>query len=311
MIRYDLFDIRSVIRTSTVYAAVTGLVVAAYAGSIVLVDVVLSSLGMGSSRLLPALVVALAVVLFLNPVYRRTQALVDRIFFPERLDVQRTIERVADSMTTLLDLNRIVLVINETIDSLLRPQGHVLLILDEGGSAYRPMGADRGAFLAVPSEAPLVQLLLRRPVPLTRERLTEDPALHAVRADCLATLEDLGAVLVVPVTFRERVTGLLCLGPRSGGAAYTTEDLRLMRFLVNQSAVALENAKAYTALEAAHADLQSALRRVQILESIRANLNKFVPRTVQDLIEQAPEAPLLEKREVDVTVLFVDIAGYT
>ena len=32
MIRYDLFDVRSLIRASTVYAAVTGLVVAAYAG---------------------------------------------------------------------------------------------------------------------------------------------------------------------------------------------------------------------------------------------------------------------------------------
>jgi class 3 adenylate cyclase len=311
MIRYDLFDIRSLIRTSTVYAVVTGLVVAAYAGAIAVVDIALAGLGMGSSRLLPALVMALAVVLFLNPVYRRTQALVDRLFFPERLDVQRTIERVSDSMTTLLDLNRIVLVINETVDRLLRPQGHVLLILDEGAEAYRPMGADRGGFLAVPAEAALVRLLARRPVPLTRERLTEDPDLHSVRADCLATFEDLGAVLVVPVTFRQRVTGLLCLGPRPGGAAYTTEDLRLTRFLVNQSAVALENAKAYTALEVAHTDLQSALRRVQILESIRANLNKFVPRTVQDLIEQAPEAPLLEKREADVTVLFVDIAGYT
>jgi class 3 adenylate cyclase len=311
MIRYDLFDIRSVIRTSTVYAVVTGVVVAAYAGAIALVDVVLARLGMGASLLVPAVVMALAVVLFLNPVYRRTQALVDRLFFPERLDVQRTIERMADSMTTLLDLNRIVLVINETIDRLLRPRGHVLLILDETAGAYRPMGADRGAFLAVPADTTLVRVLERRPVALTRERLAEDPALQAVSADGLATLDGLGAVLVVPVTFRGRVTGLLCLGPRSSGAAYSTEDLRLTRLLANQSAVALENAKAYTALEAAHTELQSALRRVQILESIRANLAKFVPRTVQDLIEQAPDAPLLEKREVDVTVLFVDIAGYT
>ena len=311
MIRYDLFDLRAVIRTSTVYAAVTGVVVAAYAGAIALVDIILSSLGMGTSRLVPAVVMALAVVLFLNPVYRRTQALVDRLFFPERLDVQRSIERVADTMTTLLDLNRIVLVINEAVDRLLRPHGHVLLILDDGAGAFRPMGADRGGFLAVPAEAALVRLLARRPAPLTRERLSEDPALSDVRADCLATFESMGAILVVPVTFRDRVTGLLCLGPRAGGAAYTTEDLRLTRFLANQSAVALENAKAYTALETAHTDLQSALRRVQILESIRTNLAKFVPRTVQDLIEQAPDAPLLEKREVDVTVLFVDIAGYT
>jgi class 3 adenylate cyclase len=50
---------------------------------------------------------------------------------------------------------------------------------------------------------------------------------------------------------------------------------------------------------------------VEILESIRANLSKFVPQTVQDLIERAPEAPELDKREVDVTVLFVDLVGYT
>jgi class 3 adenylate cyclase len=60
-----------------------------------------------------------------------------------------------------------------------------------------------------------------------------------------------------------------------------------------------------------NADLQAALRRVQILESIRTNLAKFVPRTVQNLIERAPEAPELDKREQDVSVLFVDIAGYT
>ena len=75
--------------------------------------------------------------------------------------------------------------------------------------------------------------------------------------------------------------------------------------------MALENARAYTALEVANVELQSALRRVQILETIRTNLAKFVPQTVQDLIEEAPDAPAFEKREVDVTVLFVDIAGYT
>src|SRR5205823_14178876 len=40
-------------------------------------------------------------------------------------------------------------------------------------------------------------------------------------------------------------------------------------------------------------------------------LSKFVPRTVQRLIEQAPDAPEFAKRETDVSVLFVDIAGYT
>ena len=44
---------------------------------------------------------------------------------------------------------------------------------------------------------------------------------------------------------------------------------------------------------------------------IRSSLAKFVPRRVRQLIEESPEAPSLEKRETDVTVLFADISGYT
>src|SRR5207247_786566 len=108
----------------------------------------------------------------------------------------------------------------------------------------------------------------------------------------------------VPVVFRERLTALLVLGPRRRDLPYTSENLRILKIVATQSAVALEHARAYHAL-------QAALRRVQILESIRAGLSKFVPRTVQRLIEQAPDAPELAKRETDVSVLFVDIAGYT
>ena len=58
-------------------------------------------------------------------------------------------------------------------------------------------------------------------------------------------------------------------------------------------------------------ELEASLKRIQILESIKLNLSKFVPRRVRDLIEQSPEAPLLDKREADVSVLFADITDYT
>jgi len=50
---------------------------------------------------------------------------------------------------------------------------------------------------------------------------------------------------------------------------------------------------------------------VRLLESIRDHLSKFVPVCVKDLIESNPGSPDLAKREEDVTVLFLDIAGYT
>ena len=53
------------------------------------------------------------------------------------------------------------------------------------------------------------------------------------------------------------------------------------------------------------------MRKVEILESIKANLCKFVPNTVSRLIEKSPTASIPDAREQDVSVLFVDIEGYT
>lgn len=57
--------------------------------------------------------------------------------------------------------------------------------------------------------------------------------------------------------------------------------------------------------------LAASLRKVELLEQMKIHLGKFVPESVKRLIEKAPETPALEKRDRDVTVLFLDIAGYT
>jgi class 3 adenylate cyclase len=170
-----------------------------------------------------------------------------------------------------------------------------------------PMGAS--GLIAANSSLP--RHLAEKRQPITRVQHEADPDLAACRDACLSQMRALGAELVMPMLFGDRVTGLLALGEKRSGASYTTEDLRLLRVVVNQSAVALENARAYSALEDANRRLADTLRRVEILEAVRTSLSKFVPRRVQELIEEAPEAPEFAKREMDVSVLFVDVAGYT
>jgi len=244
----------------------------------------------------------------------RAQRLVDRLFFRQRLDVQRSIERLAGTMTTVLDLDRIAGLIGRTVDESFYPSRLTLAVLEEEQGRYRvvvgsagPMGAS--GLIAAHSSLP--RHLAERRQPITRVQHEADPDLASCRDGCLSQMRALGAELVMPLLFGDRVTGLLALGEKRSGAPYTTDDLRLLRVVVNQSAVALENARAYTALEEANRRLADTLRRVEILEAIRTSLSKFVPRRVQELIEEAPEAPELAKREMDVSVLFVDVAGYT
>ncbi|MBI4610862.1 MAG: HAMP domain-containing protein [Candidatus Rokubacteria bacterium] len=75
---------------------------------------------------------------------------------------------------------------------------------------------------------------------------------------------------------------------------------------------------AHDDLEARNAELAEALqslkesmRKVELLEQVKGELSKFVPESVKRLLEKDPEARELEKREADVSVLFLDIEGYT
>jgi class 3 adenylate cyclase/HAMP domain-containing protein len=86
--------------------------------------------------------------------------------------------------------------------------------------------------------------------------------------------------------------------------------------VVNDMAEHLKQARA--TLEARNAELARALdslresmQKVALLEQVKGELSKFVPEAVTRLLEKNPDARELEKRETDVSVLFLDVEGYT
>ncbi len=52
-------------------------------------------------------------------------------------------------------------------------------------------------------------------------------------------------------------------------------------------------------------------RKIRELSQVQDHLAKFVPEAVKRLVADNPEAPGLAKREEDISVLFLDITGYT
>ena len=73
------------------------------------------------------------------------------------------------------------------------------------------------------------------------------------------------------------------------------------------SELASKNTELTTALQ----NLQESRQRLELLEQLKGELSKFVPESVKRLLEQNPNATELEKKNVEVSVLFLDIAGYT
>jgi class 3 adenylate cyclase len=64
-------------------------------------------------------------------------------------------------------------------------------------------------------------------------------------------------------------------------------------------------------LQAKNRELEASLEKVRMLECVKHHLSKFVPSSVKDMIEGNPQCPDLDKRDEDLSVVFLDIAGYT
>lgn len=88
------------------------------------------------------------------------------------------------------------------------------------------------------------------------------------------------------------------------GAALNDMTVHLARA---QQELAARNTELATALE----HLQASRQRLELLEQLKDELSKFVPDAVKDLLERDPTATMLEKRQEEVSVLFLDISGYT
>jgi class 3 adenylate cyclase len=114
-------------------------------------------------------------------------------------------------------------------------------------------------------------------------------------------------------------------GPKLTEEPFRIHDRELLGTLVNNLVVALKNALSFEQitslnrelqvkneeLEKTLGELQAALRKVEILESIKANLCKFVPATVTSMIEKSPTSETLDASERDLSVMFLDIEGYS
>ena len=159
---------------------------------------------------------------------------------------------------------------------------------------------------------------------LNRQDIDLESMIHAAK---VLQSEYLSAefVFVQGFTVDKEWAGIVGLGSKLIGEPYSEHDWELLDTLVNNLVVGLINARSFEkikqlnldlesknqALKKALEELQAALRKVEILESIKSNLYKFVPTVVTQMVENLPTDELQQVRERDISVLFLDIEGYT
>jgi hypothetical protein len=107
IVRFQLLEIRVILRKSLLYTATTALVTAIYALGIASFNYLFRDTALAASPFFPV-VLALAIVLLFEPLRNRIQVPVDRFFFAERSRLQSAMVEMSEAFTGQPDLAPVV-----------------------------------------------------------------------------------------------------------------------------------------------------------------------------------------------------------
>ena len=241
IVRFQLLDIRIILRRSLLYTSFTAILTATYAVAIAgfnaFFNRFFSTSELASSELVPVLL-ALAIVLLFDPIRKRLQDLIDRIFFAGRSQLQQAMEDLGEAMTARSDLQDAVRDLVERLPRLLGFR-FAALYMHRGGRLERIAGP-----LDLPTRLPLLPDLQRylgkrRGV----RRLDQMGALSVRYPEVGLLVEQLtehGVESIADMASRRRHIGLVLFSDRPGRSPLEDEEKVLLERLLGQAAIALE-----------------------------------------------------------------------
>jgi signal transduction histidine kinase len=276
ILRRQLFEIRVVAKSSAAYGAATLAITGVFALLITFADAAVSRFNVSAqSRWFQISFLFFAILAF-NPLRTRMQRLVDRVFDRDRSAYRVAVREISEAMVSMLSMkeigDRILIALTDTMGV----DRAMVLLFDAEHGVLQPAGSrgdwdDDALDTVLPADHPIVTYLLAR---RALSRLDFDDETDAeVREACRDVFDTLEVELLVPILFGMDLLGVIAVGHKLSGERLGVDDRQLLRTLANQSAIAIENAKAYDEIAKLNATLEARVdERTQALREAQTQL---------------------------------------
>jgi PAS domain S-box-containing protein len=281
IIRHRLMDIRFVIHRGATYLVALFLTAGAVVTVMIVSNILLPDQHDFSMR---EIVLAVAVVLCLNPARIRVQRLFDRYLYRDPYDYARTLRQASQALTASIDLQEILRHVGSVLTSTFRSEGIGIYLDDAEDKDFKMFwSSPEGSLPSMFEEQSVLVSVLR-----SQQLLFKDEVVHH-RAS--PTLEELHALLnrihaevVVTLVEEGQLIGFLVLGAKRSGDPYFSNDADLLTTLANQAAVAVRNAQTHARVVQVNEEMK------KVLETIESGVVAVGPRGRITLFNRAAES---------------------
>ncbi len=121
VLRYRLYEIDLLINRALVYGALTVTLILVYAGCVVSLQYVFRALTGGSSQLV-IVASTLAIAALFNPLRRRVQVAIDRLFYRRKYDAKKILEAYSVTLRNDTDLGALNSGLLSTVRDTMQPE---------------------------------------------------------------------------------------------------------------------------------------------------------------------------------------------
>ncbi|HYV99193.1 MAG TPA: adenylate/guanylate cyclase domain-containing protein, partial [Gemmatimonadaceae bacterium] len=219
----------------------------------------------------------------------RVRPRVERILFRERFALDEAMKHLPEKLAAARGPEGLWSMTGTELMTNLRPSSCVIFAAAE--SAFVPVFVEgTAAPAAIPAEGELVPLVATFDSAKQVDRQTRQKA-GPMGAAVLASLD---AHLLLPIRRTGKLEAFISLGEKKSGDVYTSTDLTLLTALATSLSIHL--------LRFDEAELLERTRAIQ------EKMRRYVPGALAEAIAHGTD---LETGEREVSLLFVDIRGYT
>jgi phosphoserine phosphatase RsbU/P len=214
-------------------------------------------------------------------VRKRAQAWLDRKFFREAYNAEQVLNELSDEVRRFTETEPLLeTVARRVADTLHVNQVAMLLRRGEFFQLQQSIGISSAGMLALPSQASAIRYLTSTNEPARLYR--EDPDAWYLMAGTAerSVLDMVNAELLLPLPGRNRLMGLMALGPKRSEAAYTQADLHMLQTVATQTGLAIEVAELAHSLADEAAQRERVNREIEIAREVQERL---FPQTMPDL----------------------------